>query len=163
MVVARKIISSALVELGNEEPTTRDKWLTVDAWKKLLFTRYDFDSSSIDFTIRQFSHALNLLGSIRLKVSTGNLTGTHVREKFCPVVNEDGKNTGKTQKKLFLLLASSKDIEPKEPTTNQEWNAALTASQAIADGNVSVKFSHSWPAKREKRKGKEVGMKRRDD
>jgi hypothetical protein len=124
MVVARKIISSALVELGNDEPTTRDKWLTVDAWKILLFTRYDFDSS-IDFTIRQFSSALNLLGAVRLKVWTGNHTGTHLREKFCPVVNEDGKNTGKTQKKLFLLLASSKDIEPQEPITNQEWNAAL--------------------------------------
>jgi hypothetical protein len=35
MVVERKIISSALVELGNEEPTTIDKWLTVDAWKKM--------------------------------------------------------------------------------------------------------------------------------
>ena len=54
MVVARKIIISALVELGKEEPTTRDKWLTVDAWKSLLFTRYDFDTS-IDFSIRELT------------------------------------------------------------------------------------------------------------
>ncbi len=65
MVVARKIIISALVELGKEEPTTRDKWLTVDAWKKLICIRYDFDTS-IDFTIREFNKALNLLGAIRL-------------------------------------------------------------------------------------------------
>jgi hypothetical protein len=44
MVVERKIITSALVELGEEEPTTRDKWLMLDAWKKLLHTRYDFDA-----------------------------------------------------------------------------------------------------------------------
>ena len=133
MVVARKIISSALVELGKEEPTTRDKWLTVDAWKKLIYIRYDFDTT-IDFSIRDSSILLNLLGSIRLEVLTGNHTGTHVREKFCPVVNEDGKNTGKTKKKLFLLLASSKDIKPQELITIQDWNAALTASEAIEDG-----------------------------
>ncbi len=68
MVVARKIIISALVELGKEEPTTRDKWLTVDAWKKLIYIRYDFDSI-IDFTIGDSTWALNLLGAIRLKVS----------------------------------------------------------------------------------------------
>ena len=70
MVVARKIISSALVELGKEEPTTRDKWLTVDAWKKLIYIRYDLDRS-IDFSTSDFNRALNLLGTIRLKVSTG--------------------------------------------------------------------------------------------
>jgi hypothetical protein len=51
MVVAKKNISSALVELGNDEPTTRDKLLTMDAWKKIIYTRYDFDST-IDFSIR---------------------------------------------------------------------------------------------------------------
>ena len=65
MLVPRKIITSALVELGKEEPTTRDKWLTVDAWKKLICIRYDFDTS-IDFTIREFNKALDLLGAIRL-------------------------------------------------------------------------------------------------
>jgi hypothetical protein len=74
MVVARKIITSALVKLGKEEPTTRDKWLTVDAWKSLLYTRYNFDSS-IDSSIREFSRALHNLGAILQKVSTGNNTG----------------------------------------------------------------------------------------
>ena len=73
MVVARKIITLALMELGKEEPTTRDKWLTVDNWKKLIYICYDLDTS-IDFTIREFSRALNLLGAIRQKVSTGNNT-----------------------------------------------------------------------------------------
>ena len=68
MVVPRKIISSALVELGKEEPTTRDKWLTVDAWKSLLYTCYDFDST-INFIISEFNRALHNMGAIRLKVS----------------------------------------------------------------------------------------------
>jgi hypothetical protein len=36
MIVERKLITSALVELGEEEPTTRDKWLTLATWKTLL-------------------------------------------------------------------------------------------------------------------------------
>jgi hypothetical protein len=88
MVVARKIIISALVELGKEEPTTRDKWLTVDAWKSLLFTRYDFDTS-IDFSIREFNKALNLLGAIRLKVATGNNTGREYCSSDDVIFNND--------------------------------------------------------------------------
>jgi hypothetical protein len=130
MVVARKIIISALVELGKEEPTTRDKWLTVDAWKSLLFTRYDFDTS-IDFSTREFNKALNLLGAIRLKVSTGNLTGMHAREKCFRRKIENTKKP--TEKKMFLLLASSKEVEPQEPTTMEDWEAALMASQAVVD------------------------------
>ncbi len=68
MVVPRKIISSALVELGKEEPTTRDKWLTVDARKNFIYIRYDFETI-IDSSIREFSRALHNLGAIRLKVS----------------------------------------------------------------------------------------------
>jgi hypothetical protein len=77
MVMERKIIPSALAELGKEEPTTRDKWLTVDAWKKLIYIPYNFDTI-IDFNISNFNRALNLLGAICQKVSTGNHTGTHV-------------------------------------------------------------------------------------
>ena len=82
MVVETKIISSALVELGKEEPTTRDKGLTVDAWKKLIYIRYDFDST-IDFSISKFNKGLNLLGAIRLKVLTGNNTG----REYCSTVD----------------------------------------------------------------------------
>ncbi len=130
MVVAKKIISSALVELGNDEPTTRDKWLTVDAWKKIIYTRYDFDST-INFSIREFNKVLNLLGPICLKVSTGNNTGAHLREKH--FANRTKNNTRKTKKTFFLLLASSKEVEPQEPTTMEDWEAALMASQAVVD------------------------------
>ena len=63
MVVARKIITSALVELGKEEPTTRGKWLMVDAWKQLIYICYDFDSN-IEFSVREFTRAIHNLGAI---------------------------------------------------------------------------------------------------
>ena len=89
MVVARKIISSALVELGNDEPTTRDKWLTVDAWKKIIYIHYDFDSN-INFSASDSNRALNLLGAIRLKVSTaGNNTGCEYCSTDDGIFNND--------------------------------------------------------------------------
>ena len=88
MVVERKIISSALLELGKEGPTTRDKWLTVDAWKSLLYNHYDFDSS-IDLSIREFSRALHNLGTIRLKLSTGNNTGREYCSTDDGIFNND--------------------------------------------------------------------------
>jgi hypothetical protein len=71
------------------------------------------------------------MGAIRLKVSTGNLTGMHAREKCFRRKIENTKKP--TEKKMFLLLASSKEVEPQEPTTMEDWEAALTASQAIVD------------------------------
>ena len=76
------------MELREEEPTTRDKWLTVDAWKKLIYIRYDFDSI-IDFTIGDSTWALNLLGAIRLKVSTGNNTGREYCSTDDVIFNND--------------------------------------------------------------------------
>jgi hypothetical protein len=109
MVVARKIIISALVELGKEEPTTRDKWLTVDAWKSLICIRYDFDTS-IDFTIRQFSRALHSMGAIRLKVSTGNNTGMHFREKSLKMKIGNTETTYlENEVELYLLDEEQQD------------------------------------------------------
>jgi hypothetical protein len=105
--------------------------LTADAWKELLEIRYDFDYS-IDFSISDFNKAVNSLGAIHQKVLTGNYTGTHAREKFFPRFNEDGKKVG-TQKITFLFLASSKDTEPHEPKTKEDWKPALKVSQDIVD------------------------------
>jgi hypothetical protein len=67
--------SDTSLEQREEEPTTRDKWLTVDAWKKkIIYIRYDFDSD-INFGISDFNRALNNVGTIRQKVSTGNNAG----------------------------------------------------------------------------------------
>jgi hypothetical protein len=84
MVVERKIITSALMELGEEEPTTIDKeWLTVDAWKKLIYICCNFDSN-IDFSVSNFNKALNNLVAIHQKVLTGNNTE---REYCCSTDN----------------------------------------------------------------------------
>jgi hypothetical protein len=36
LFVEKELITSVLTELQEEEPTTRDKWLTLAAWKTLL-------------------------------------------------------------------------------------------------------------------------------
>jgi hypothetical protein len=105
MVVERKIISSALLELRNEEPTTRDKWLTVDAWKKIIYTRYDFDST-IDFSASDSNRALNLLGAIRLKVSTGNNTGREYCSTDDVIFNNDERQLCATRWILLIFRDS---------------------------------------------------------
>jgi hypothetical protein len=74
MFVEKELITSALTELLEEEPTTRDKWLTADAWKKPLEIYYNFEYS-IDFSISDFNKAVNSLGAIHQKVLSGNYTG----------------------------------------------------------------------------------------
>ena len=82
MVVARKIITLALVELGKEEPKTRDKRLTVDAWRSRIYIYYNFDSN-IEFSVSDFNKAVNNVGAIHSKVSTGNNTG----REYCSTDN----------------------------------------------------------------------------
>jgi hypothetical protein len=73
MFMERKLITLALTKLREEEPTTRDKWLTVEAWKKQFYICYDFDSS-IEFSVSDFNKAVNSLDAIHQKVLTGNKT-----------------------------------------------------------------------------------------
>jgi hypothetical protein len=59
--------------LWNWERTSQQQE-TVNAWKKLIHIRYDFDAM-IDFSISGSNRALNLLSVVRLQESTGNNTG----------------------------------------------------------------------------------------
>jgi hypothetical protein len=131
MYLEKKLVTSALTELLEREPTTRDKWLSLEAWISLLHIHYDF-GSGIDFTIKDFKRPLHTLGLIHMKISAGNDTGIYCGEKFFPRFNEDGKKAG-TQKTTFLLLASSKGIEPQEPKRTEDWKPALKVSQDIVD------------------------------
>ena len=75
-------------ELGKEEPTTRDKWLTVDAWKQLIYICYDFDSN-IEFSVSDFNKTVNNVGAIHSKVSTGNNTGREYCSTDDVIFNND--------------------------------------------------------------------------
>jgi hypothetical protein len=73
MPVPRKILRSALVDLHHDETTTKDKWLTLGAIGKLIYTRFDFDAG-IDFTVRELKKAANEVGPLGSKISQENHT-----------------------------------------------------------------------------------------
>jgi hypothetical protein len=80
MSVPRKLIRAALVDLHHDETTTNSKWLTLEAIRKLIYCRFDLNDG-IDFTIRELKKAVDELGPVVSKISQGNHTGIHLREK----------------------------------------------------------------------------------
>ena len=79
MLVPRKVIRSALVDLHHNETTPKDKWLMLKAICKLIYSRFDF-SDGIDFTVHELKKAVNELGPmLASKISQGNHTGIHLR------------------------------------------------------------------------------------
>jgi hypothetical protein len=81
-----------------------DKWWTLDAIHKLLHTRFDVNNV-IDFNIGEFTRAVNKYGPVKKKISDIHDTGIHLCVKA-------------TKMKLmaFVLLSSSKDTQPEEPS-----------------------------------------------
>jgi hypothetical protein len=78
--------------------------LTLEAICKLIYSRFD-SSDGIDFTICELKKAVNaLLGPVASKISQGNHTGIHLREKVT-----------KACLTTFILLSSLKDTQPEEP------------------------------------------------
>jgi hypothetical protein len=57
MPVPRKVIQSALIDLHHNETTINDKWLTLEAIRKLIYSRFDF-SDGIDFTVGKLKRAV---------------------------------------------------------------------------------------------------------
>jgi hypothetical protein len=120
--VPRKVIQSALVDLHHDETTRNDKWLTLGAIRKLLYTRFDFDAG-IDFTVRELKKAANKVGPLGSKISQGNHTGIqHLHVKYTQMSHT-----------TFILLSSSKDTQPEEPTERKAWMQALELSEAIVE------------------------------
>jgi hypothetical protein len=58
MPVPRNLLRSALVNLHHNEMIMNDKWLTLKAIRKLIYTRFDF-TAGIDFTVRELKKAAN--------------------------------------------------------------------------------------------------------
>jgi hypothetical protein len=73
VLVPRKVIGSALVDLHHDETTTNDKWLTLGAVRKLIHTRFDFDAG-IDFTVPKLKKAARKDGPLWSKISQWNFT-----------------------------------------------------------------------------------------
>jgi hypothetical protein len=62
-----------LVDLHHDETTTNDKWSTLKAISKLIYSRFDFDDG-IYFTICVLKKGANEVGPLWSKISQGNHT-----------------------------------------------------------------------------------------
>jgi hypothetical protein len=92
MSVPRKVIGSALVDLHHDETTTNDKWLTLGAIRKLIYTRFDFNAG-IDFTVPELKKAANEVGPLWSKILQGN--HTIVRSRMMELRRKDFDNVAK--------------------------------------------------------------------
>ena len=72
------LLKDAIAALRENEEITRDKWLTLAAWKTLLYAHYDFESGP-GLSLTQLLKGLALFGPISDKVSAGNGTIIHYR------------------------------------------------------------------------------------
>jgi hypothetical protein len=92
MLVPSKVIGSALVDLHHDETATNDKWLTLGAIRKLIYTRFDF-VAGIDFTVPELKKASNEVGPLWSKISQGN--HTIVRSRMMELRRKDFVNVAK--------------------------------------------------------------------
>jgi hypothetical protein len=101
-----------LVHLNHGRTTTDENGLTHEALCKTIYSRFDFHDG-IDFTIGELKRAVKEYDLVVSGISQGNHTGIHLREK-----------TTKACLKAFILLLSSKDTQPEEPTKGKAWTQA---------------------------------------
>jgi hypothetical protein len=88
LLVPRKVIGSALVDLHHDETTT-----TLEAIRKLIYSRFDFNYG-IYFTICELKKAANEVGPLWSKISQGN--HTIVRSPMMELQWKDFVNVAKT-------------------------------------------------------------------
>jgi hypothetical protein len=93
LLVPRKVIGSALVDLHHDETTTNDKWSTLEAIRELIYSRFDFNYG-INFTICELKKAANEVGPLWSKISQGN--HTIVRSPMMELRWKDFVNVAKT-------------------------------------------------------------------
>jgi hypothetical protein len=93
MSVPKKVIGSALVDLHLDETTTNGKWSTLEAIRKLIYSRFDFNDG-IYFTICELKKAANEVGPLWSKISQGN--HTIIRSPMMELRWKDFVNVAKT-------------------------------------------------------------------
>jgi hypothetical protein len=92
MPVPRKLLRSALVNLHHDETIMNDKWSTLEAIRKLIYTRFDFNAG-IDFTVRELKKVANEVGPLGSKISQGN--HAIVRSRMMELRRKDFVNVAK--------------------------------------------------------------------
>jgi hypothetical protein len=99
----KKVIGLALIALHHDDKTTiNDKWLTLEAFCKLMYCRFDL-SYGIDFTVGELKRAVNTLGPVTSKISQGNHTGIHFCKKAMKACHTtSGYSTRRTHKRQSM-------------------------------------------------------------
>ena len=137
MSITTQVVNLAITAIHDEVSTTRNKWLTLEAWKTIIYHYYDLDDE-LGFSMNILTRAVKLFGSIvDSKMSAGNSTGVHLRTHFFIKYDKDGKKTG-TDQVRFLLLADSKEREPNEPTDFSGWIREQKKSNAVVGKTSSL-------------------------
>jgi hypothetical protein len=108
--VPRKLIRLALVDLHHNKTATNDRWLTLEAIRKLIYSRFDFNDG-IDITVGELKRVVNEYGPVTTKISNGNETEIYLRMKEATKINLT----------RFVLLSRSKDSQPEEPAKGKAW------------------------------------------
>jgi hypothetical protein len=80
------------VDLHHDKTTTNDKWLTLGAICKLIYTRFDFDVG-IDFTVPELKKVANEVGPLWSKIPQGD--HTIVRSRMMELRRKDFVNVAK--------------------------------------------------------------------
>jgi hypothetical protein len=132
MSVTRDVVHSAIMAIHDEASMTRNKWMTLDAWKTVLHHYYDLDDE-MGFSRNTLARAVKLFGAeVDFQVNGGNTTGVHLCLKSFVEHNKDGKQSG-AQRVRFLLLSDSKETEPKEAIDISGWKRECKNSKAVID------------------------------
>jgi hypothetical protein len=99
MSVSPNLLKQALKELSEQDRTTTDRWLALDAWKKLLYDKYDF-GDGLEFNIIKLKRALLLYGDTPCcKVVDGNRLGIH-RRQYQKTTHNKGIGTNKKRENV---------------------------------------------------------------
>jgi hypothetical protein len=131
MSVSTQTVNSAITAIQDEEPRTRNKWLTLDAWKTIIYPHYDLDDQ-LGFSLNTLTRDMRLFGSASdSTVRQGNTTGVHLRTQAFVKHNKNGKKIG-TDRFRFLLLTDPM-AEPKEPADISGWKHEYKNSKAVID------------------------------
>jgi hypothetical protein len=123
--------------ITDKESRTRNKWLTLEAWKTIIYYYYDLDDQ-LGFSLNTLTRAERLFGSaIDSTVRQGNTTGVHLRTQAFVKHNKNGKKLG-TDRFRFLLLTDP-TAEPKEPADISGWKHEYKNSKSVI-GKTSPLF-----------------------
>ncbi len=94
MSVTTQSVNSTITAIWDEESTMRNKWLTLEAWKTILYHYYDLDDQ-VGFSLNTLTRAVRLFGSATdSKVRQGNTTGVHLWMQAFVKRNKNGKKLG---------------------------------------------------------------------